>query len=537
MPVDLAATMTELLKVPQGTQNLRPTQALALHDIGTVGGGVLPVGVGEGKTLISLLAPYVLDAKRPLLILPAGLIRKTNEDWKKYAKHWRIPNHIALESYEMLGRVQRADFLHVLKPDLLILDEAHRAKNWRAAVTRRIARFMHDFPDTKVVVMSGTLMRTSILNFAHLVQWALKDGAPLPVTRNELDEWAAALDEKVNELNRYEPGALFQLCPDLNDLSIEAARRGFRSRLVETPGVVATIGTGERVDCSIYINALKYDVEFQTDAHFKKLRDEWETPDGWELSQPVDVWRHAKELALGLYYAWSPRPPEDWRRARRDWHAFVREILSHSRSLDSELQVANACDAGKLDAGPLNAWRAIKDTFKPNTVAVWCDDSALRVCQKWMKSPGLVWTEHDLFARRLAQVTGCTYYGARGYSDKGEYIEHADGKTAIVVSLDANREGRNLQGNWSRNLITSCPEGSDALQQLIGRTHRPGQEADEVIVDILLGCGEHANAWRRALASALAVRDTTGADSKLLIADINWPDDETILTYAGSRWR
>ena len=73
-------------------------------------------------------------------------------------------------------------------------------------------------------------------------------------------------------------------------------------------------------------------------------------------------------------------------------------------------------------------------------------------------------------------------------------------------------------------------------QQMIGRTHRPGQQADEVEVEVLLGCLEHVNAWRRARTAAEAVRDTTGADSKLLIADVTWPSDVELASLRGARW-
>lgn len=137
--------LTALLATPEGLAagvRLRPSQALALHDIGVYGGAFCPLGVGEGKTLITLLAPYVLDAKRPLLLLPANLIEKTERDWRRLAVHWRIPNNIRLFSYEMLGRVQSAAELDVYQPDLIVADEVHKLKNRRAAVTRRVSRWM-----------------------------------------------------------------------------------------------------------------------------------------------------------------------------------------------------------------------------------------------------------------------------------------------------------------------------------------------------------------------------------------------------------
>lgn len=534
-PKNLAQKLTELLKTENGTQSLREIQAQALYDMGAYGGMFGPIAVGNGKSLISLLAPYVLEAERPVLILPATLLQKTENERKKYAQHWLIPKHIILYSYEMLGLVKSHDYFDQLKPDLLIFDEAHKLKNRKAARTRRVARYLKNNPNTKVVAMSGTIMRRSLKDFAHILRWCLKDNTPLPETEHELDEWAAALDEKVNEFERYEPGALFAFAPQ--GQNVNDVRRGFRKRLVETPGVVATDGSGEDVGSSLQINALQYNVEPQTEAHFYKLRTQMCTPDGWQLSEAVDVWRHAKELALGMYYKWDPRPPEDWRFARREWSAFVREVLSRSRTLDSELQVVQACDAGKLDNSKLEAWRAIRGTFTPNTVAVWCDDSALRTCLNWMKHHrGLVWTKHTLFAERLAKESGCKYYGSKGLTDTGEFIDNADPKQSAIASIDANKEGRNLQAKWNRMLIVSPTEGPDDWEQTIGRLHRTGQQADEVIVDVLLGCREHANAFSRAMAGAQAIQETTGAEYKMLMADINWPDEEEIAGFEGARW-
>lgn len=535
----IADRLTELLKTPNGTQRLRAVQAAALYDIGTYGGLFGPIPVGHGKTLISLLAPYVLDAQRPLIILPAALIRKTTKpdgERDKYAVHWRIPTNIQFASYEILGRVQAASLLAELNPDVIIFDEVHRAKNKHAAVTRRLVRYMRAHPETKVVALSGTIMKKSLLDFGHILRWCLKKNAPIPEHDVDLEDWAQALDEKIEDYERAELGALKAFSGGVDD--IDAVRRGFKERLISTPGVVAvTKGEDDLVSCSLVIRPLKYNVAPVTDQHFAKLRKDMLTPDDWQLMQAVDVWRHARELAIGLHYRWNPRPPDPWRNARRDWGAFVRETLSRSRTLDSELQVVQACDAGRLPNELLEKWRAIKDTFKPNVEAQWHDDSALKVCLEWMKEPGIVWTEHNLFAQRLSELSGCKYFGAKGLSDDGEAVEDTNHSKAIILSIDANKEGRNLQAKWFRNLITAPPEGADVWQQMLGRTHRPGQPADEVEVDVLLGCKEHANAWRRALAAAEAIRDTTGADSKLLIADVDWPSDDEIAGYAGARWR
>ncbi len=535
---------------------LRPVQALALHDIGVHRGAFLPVGVGEGKTLISLLAAYILGAKKPMLFLPASLIENAERARKQLSNHWLVPTNIRMFSYEMLGKVGAEKVLEEYEPDAVLCDEAHKWKNIRAACTRRIARYMAKHSSTPVVAMSGTVMRDSVLDFAHLLWWCLKHGTPLPAERHELEEWASALDEPKPgrpgaDFEPIDPGALLAFADPkvtAEEGPLVAARRGFRERLVSTPGVVATAGDGERVDCSIHITAKMYTVAPITEQHFQTLRGDpknrfdypgWQRPDGKEFEQGVEVWSCARQLAIGLHYEWSPPPPDDWMKARKAWSAYVRAILQYSRTMDSPEVVVRAIEAGRLEdkGGVLAAWSAIRGKFKPNTVAVWHDETVLNLCAAWGKTPGIIWTEHGHFGRRLSKETGIPYYGAKGLDATGQYIEDGDGKRAIIASIDANRDGKNLQRKWNRNLIVTPPDGWDVWQQSIARTHRPGQTADEVEVDVLFGCREHASAWRKAVAGTYAARDTVGGTPKLLLADLSQIDEVVRRAENSSGWR
>lgn len=556
----LTDELTDILRTPTGKMRLRRVQALALHDIGTCGGLLGSIGVGEGKTLISLLAAFVLDAKKPMLLLPASLIENAQRAMYEMRRQWLVPKTIRVFSYEMLGRDEHQDVLVEYRPDALICDEVHRLKNHRAAVTKRVARYMRAAPGTAFVGMSGTIMRKSLHDFAHILRWALKDNAPIPKSEQELDEWAAALDEPNDieaELERPDPGALVRLTdktnPDISDI-----RRGFRARLNDTPGVVSTAGDGEKVDCSIYLRAHLTKVSKKTEEHFTTLRTKAERPDGMpvdierdvdsdeaydpkQLERGADIWACARQLALGFHYEWSPPPPTSWLNARRDWSAFVREVLSRSRTLDSPLQVANAVDNGEREDGVelLAAWRSIRDTFRPNTVAVWHDDSILEECARWAKkAPGIVWVEHRLFGDRLARETGMPFFGQSGFDKDGVYIEDARPES-IIVSIRANKDGKNLQHKWHRNLVVSPPEGWDVWQQMLARTHRPGQKADSVEVDVMWGCLEHLRAWDKALSGTYTARDMTGSDDphayKLLLAlpDAQLPNTSSL---RGERW-
>jgi hypothetical protein len=543
----LAVMMTQELKTPRGTMALRVVQAIALYEAMEVGGLFGPIRVGGGKTLLSFLLASVLEAKNPVLLLPAMLIEKTWVDRKKLEEHWRLPTNLQLVSYEMLGLVQSAQKLDYIRPDLIIADELHMLKNPKAGRTRRVTRYMREHPETRFTGFSGTVMKGSIKDFAHLLRWALKGSSPIPATDDEVATWADALDEKVNPLGRRQPDALFDLAPEEQTAaafegmtmgSLTRARRVFQSRLLETKGVVAS-ARNDGVTCSLRIAALEYKPAEITEKHIDSMRRgvkdakgeytvlPWSTPDGWTFSQAIEFRMYLRQLALGFHSVWDPRPPPEWVSARRDWAVFVRETLSHSRTLDTDLQVANAVDAGKLGKVAkeiLDAWRAVRDTFKIQPRDVWHDDAAIQTCAKWMnKEKGIVWTEHVFFARRLAQLTGAVYYGANGLSDGGQSITAVQAGAAIIASVQANGTGRNLQ-MFSTNLVTSFPPGPSIVEQLIGRTHRDGQEADTVTVDVLLGCREHHEAFQRALDGAKAAADLLGHDQKLLISDVVMPD-------------
>lgn len=500
--------------------SLRPIQAIALYEA-SEHGALLPISVGGGKTLISLLLPHVLQASRPLLLAPAKLIAKTKREANALRMHWQIPKHIRLESYELLGRVQAAEMLERYTPDLIVADEAHRLKNPRAAVTRRVTRYLQAHPHCKLVAMSGTITRRSLRDYAHLLVRALgAANAPVPSRLTELEEWADALDERPRVDERIDPGALYELCKT-EPRTLDGVRQAFRKRLVETPGVVASHSSG--VECSLTISSVHPRKCRGIVSALETLRSAWDLPDGHPLADGLAVWRHARELALGFWYRWEPAPPKAWLAARKEWCSASRHILStNRRNLDSELQVIHAVDDGHypVAAQALGAWRAVRDTYKPVTMPVWVSDVVIDLCVAWANhGPGIIWTEHTAFAQRLAEKTGLTFYGPQGRDSRGRAIEDADPKCALIASIPSNSEGRNLQA-WNRNLVTSPPASGSAWEQLLGRTHRPGQESDEVTCDVILACEEHMAALEQARADARYIESTTGAQQKLSYADI-----------------
>ena len=340
--------------------------------------------------------------------------------------------------------------------------------------------------------------------------------------------WADALDEKVGFLNRMEPGVLLSLPgADEERDPLIAARKKIFSRIVDTCGVIAT--NTEDVGASLYITGVQHPVNEKTETNFQTLRNLKETPSGWALSMAPEWWRVARQLCLGLHYEWRVKPPDEWLNRRRDWARFVRETLGNSRTLDSELQVANACDDGKLDPYFLSAWREIKPTYTIEPKPVWHDDSALNFCQQWGEKGGIIWTDLNFFAQELAQRTGWTYYGENGLSRDKRFIE--DSKESILIaSVKANGTGRNLQ-RMNRCLITSMTPGAMDMEQLIGRLHRSGQLADEVVVDMLMTCVEHYDTWAKNIGEAYMAEELLGQRQKILMADVNLPAPGTGIRF------
>lgn len=520
---------------------MRPVQAAMLENLHNFGGLFGPVAVSAGKTLPSFLAAAVLESKKPMLCVPAGLKKKTEDDWWKLSTHWKLPP-IYIETYERISVAKNAGLLLEYKPDLLFFDEAQCLKNTRAAVTRRVARYLMAVP-TRVAIVSGTLTTKSLRDYWHLLRWALgPEQMPLPKQWEEMMEWAECLDtltlEEGTAINRMAPGCLAEFSN--GDESLEAVRRGFQRRFVESPGVVAT--TDRPALGSLLI--VGQDVPVPNE-HYRTLR-QWKTPDGHDFSDAVTLWRHARELVCGFYNVWDPRPPKEWMDKRREWHRFVREVLKHSRTYDTELQVAGAVSRGLIDAHTTTedgayedvyaAWKEIKPTFKPNPVPVWVSDVMLNFAANWLeRTPGICWAEHPEFGIKLSQMTGLPYFGRKGLDAQGRLIDNIPGGP-VIASVLANHRGRNLQFGWSENLVVACPPNAAMIEQLLGRTHRDGQEADSVTYRFVTACREQLEGMYKAVLQAEYIEQTTGQPQKLLYGDrVMMTPDEMVL-LSGERW-
>jgi hypothetical protein len=523
-------TMTTWLKTPSGSMQLRPIQARALMELLEHRALFGLIGTGHGKTLISFLAPVVLEAKRPLLLIPANLVEKTIDDMREMSRHWRIHPNIHLLSYDKLSRVQYSTFLQNYNPDWIGADEAHCIGNPNSARSRRFYRFIKR-SNAVFTPLSGSFMRKGIKDMAYLMLAALRNKAPIPDNYEDLESWHRALSEGIRDEHRVSPGVLFDFCTEEEKkLGIDGARRGFMRRVLSTPGVVAT--NDSSTDIPLVISVRHIDVPLKIEDALKKLRDTGTLPTGDLVPSPLRLWDACRQVASGFSYVWNPPAPPEWMQARSEWFSFVRDTIKNppnGYTCDSPLEVWNLCHQGKLNTPTFSDWENIKRTFKPNPVPVWLSKFLVEDAEKWaLETGGIVWVgyssayvkespDDDEEAQDIESVFKDSFSKIPYFGPNDDKIMSYKGPCA--ASIRAHGTGKNLV-QWNKALIMTLPSSGSTLEQLLARHHRVGQKSEEVEVFFYKHTEEIDAALETCKRDAKFVEATSGNRQKILYADL-----------------
>jgi len=479
---------------PGGTLKLWPIQSLALREIELVGGLAGPIGVGAGKTLISLLASLALYRHtgrevRALLLIPAHMRGTLAAKVQEAASSFYMPNEHAAVSlqtltYSMLSRPDFALTLDKLKPNLIIADEAHKLRNFTAARTLRVARAFADKSRPAFVPLSGTLLAQSIKDFAHLLEWALGEGSPLPREISPLGSWASVVDPDANPqaADWVSVRDLVRRFGENQMLNQDNARKALHNRIRLTPGIIATTHTD--VGASLSVCRRKLTAPKEIEVLLEQVAEYWETPGGVIMDSASQVAEAEREILQGFYYeaVWPQGiVDKDWVESRRSWSRAVRETVKLRRpGLDTEFLIRQATDLGAAPTGECRAawesWETERLKPEPPRRIVWVSYYMIEDALKWAASkPGrIIWFHHNAMGEAL-QSSGIPYYGPGMDPPRpGE----PGGGVSCAMSM-AHAEGKDLF-DWQESLVL-CPMSSGlAWEQLLGRTHRAGQKADEV---------------------------------------------------------
>lgn len=578
---DLSAELTPLLRRPDAADpaaRLKWIQALSLWEIFQGRGAYLGIPVGGGKTLISWLAAYILDAQRPVLILPESLFNKTEREFRKYAQTWQAPRHpIVKVGVKALTREENVDLLSRmfggLGPDFVFIDECDLARNQEGSAAKRIDRFkvesQSEDPDewpgiepgaeieslteaqrdavigwcrakgVPFVCATGTGTRFSILDFSHFLCWTREHAAPVPLDPDEIQEWAKALDERSKGRPQYQrrlrAGALLELIDlpaelvqDLTDYGageLGFARATFMHRLRSTPGVIIT----DEDDCDQPLNfrLVCAPEDPAINEAFDQFRKRWELPNGQEIIDGLSFWRGEFELGTGGFSYWVVPPPEEWRDARRAYGKRVLEEIKKTAYSADPKDTARAVAKAFPNDPIVKAWQRIKPTFKPVTDWQWVSASVVNYAARWaLEQTGTVWCQSIAVGEAIAQAAGIKFYGAQGLAVDGSDIEYAPRDRSLVAGILSNSRGRNLQESlggvpgFNRGLAVQCPQSGDMCQQLFGRLHRFGA-GRPVLWDILITSGGSRYAWDMAEREATFVMQTQSQKQKILRGDMS----------------
>ncbi len=486
----------------EGGRPLLPLQGLALwallHGDGLVG----IIGVGWGKTLIAILAGRARQARRPLILTRSKLVPQMRRNIEEWRREYFIGAKPRVLGYGMLSSMRKARILEELSPDIIIADEAHALKNPKSARTGRVLDYVAA-SGCEFVPMTGSISSRSIQDYAHLMEYALTVRSPVPFSGSmELEIWSAVLDAGTT----YTRADLGRIAPLLEWAGTDEPREAFRLRLSSAPGIVVAEDLSVPVALNIEV------IDTPTPPEAKALADTWETPDGTQLVDTIEYFRHGRTLSVGFYNRIELRGPdaliEEWKDTRRAWNAALRNAVEYlSRpGRDTPGLWVQAVEEGACTARMANlyaAWCAIRDEVRQVSIPEWLSDAPLTDAldrYEVFDRPALVWYTSPLVGRALERM-GLSTYG-RGTEPR------LDSKRSIAVSALVHGTGWDgAQYAYNRNLIVEPFASPDLWEQTIGRTHRQGQERD---VEVGVACSSFFQ--RHAIRSAVAAAKYIGGD-------------------------
>lgn len=516
--VGLVDKWTRLLGV-EGAPPLRFKQAECFEELSLAHpwcGGLFGLDVGAGKTLTGMLTPKVLGAEgRAVYLTPSALVKQTKKLHQEWQQHYPCEPPIVV-SYESLSSTKGQRLLYDLDPKVVICDEAHCLANPTTARTGRFMTFAKEkLTQCRFVFMSGSFVKKSVRDFAHLASVALLAGAPLPLEPSTLENWAVVLDwggeptaAQLQGLRRLREWA------GVVGTGQRPSRHAFRKRLWATPGVVWS--SDSSCDQDLTLEPWSMPLSPVVQEAMDELNTQWELPDGTLLVNGAEVYRHQKTMPYGFFLAWDwdavGGKDEEWDEARKAWSRSVSGYLTYraTRGTDTRFFVEEDARRRELPESMLrvwDAWQAVSDRPEPPTKVVVYAPLQLRIlAHELRKLPAntLVWTSTPALAKLLPEFR---YHGSGSSGPKAG---------TCLVSSDVH--GTGWDGwHYHQSLVLQPDTGVDWWQQLLGRNHRGGQTKPVRFWVAQITEAQKSN-LRKARSKAATSEDVLGQSQKLCSA-------------------
>lgn len=577
-----------------------PEQGEAIRVFREINGGLFPLKVGRGKTGVSIACAEIAHrekgVRRSLLMMPPSVCPQ----FELAVRYWRDRIPMSAASFRYLHRLSRSDrerlvrseapacfvmpysllsqpdamdLIAAISPQLVVADEAHLLKNYRAARTKRLMHFLEDeLPkilgvEPMFVAMDGTFTKKSMMEYHHLAVLALKDRSPLPRTPSMAYFWdqltqssATEAPPQLNHVMRPLIEWAQERHPDQEFPTdqIETYRRAYRHRFTTAPGVVAS--GEEMIDCSLTINnnpATQPNADLA--ALIAKVLNTYTTPNDDEIDHAIHVHKWTTELSAGFWnkLAW---PTVEWLKKFRhvneadakdlivrskehhavlqEYHRSLRRFLKDSPAgMDTPLMVANQIrlrGGDGIDDETVGLYHAAKSMefqgmLERQKTPIRVDDFKIKKALEWAltKGRGLIWVWHKEMGRWIAEVlreAGLPVVEAPA-GENELFLQPETYEKVCVASIAAHYQGKNMQGEIGRGFneqfVLQWPRDASIAEQMMGRTHRTGQKEDEVIVETIRTTEADHLDFAACLSDSIYVQQSLGTSQKLLFADHN----------------
>ena len=577
---------------------LWPIQSEAVLAYEIYGGGFFPIGVGWGKTLISLLIAekaYKKGIRKSLLLVPASVypqLVNSNIPWARTKVPLSVP-FLYLGGKSMADRraISRSDrvgcyilpysllstkdtitvddeigVLEAIDAGIVIGDEIHYLANRGARRTKRIVNWMTE-RQPEVCCMSGTITHKSVRDYHHLIKAALGQNSPLPLSPQLASEWGQVIDADAF-FSDGQTGPVRPLVdwarahrPD-TDFSFDRSgfRKAYQLRLVTAPGVVST-GDSEIKTSLVMSNQPvkacdKREGWVVLQDFIEKVVDLYLTPNGDEIEHRIHAHKWLRELTAGFYneLIWptaemvqkrldcEPEEAEEHLRKALEHHeakqAYAKKLRKWLNAHDipgadtpMTVGASMARDGAQLVGHDLyQTWKKMKDMEYEDMPERY--GRAVRVCDfkvhaavEWAKSlkeGALVWYQHQEMGRWFceeAEKAGIDYLHCPAGSQSNLALDldqnPQNASKVLVVSIDAHREGKNLQP-MGPTYFLEWNQSARKMEQVLGRNHRNGQERDELAPVTCFTTDFDVMSFAATLNDALYIQQTMGNRQKLI---------------------
>ena len=432
----------------------------------------------------------------------------------------------------------------------------------------------------ELVLMSGTITNKSIKDYYHLIKWCLSSRCPLPLSDAMANDWALLIDASAAGEN-YSPGPLgtapilplvkwaeqhFPNTPGGFPRDVYGFRRAYELRLSSTPCVVASgdidIGTSLLMQNHKLVDSTKHPKWDELKKFMDGVEENWTTPNGDEIDFAIHKWKWLNELSCGFYNELTWPTPEVFAKRKGINTAKAEEIIQHAK-IHHQAQQEYArilrpwlercskagCDTpflvgqsmmrnGAKEVGKelYNAWKDWKDLDfegRPDR-----DSRGVRVCDykiqamvEWVKSTAdergplgaIIWVHHQEvghWAVEALREAGCkdVLHAPAGDQANAAILDKARAGSVVVASISAHGTGKNLQ-HFQFMYVMQWPRHAPTAEQMIGRLHRRGQEADELVVHTNHTTMFDQLNFAACLNDALYIHQTTGSKQKLIYSN------------------